>query len=153
SRVRGCVERYRHASSQRLREQRGSPGDPGSPAKKAPQEQVGRPSGSERGGLDPDAFLNVLYPVIKFLYAPWFNLFALVMVGIMTVIFIGHWDVIWHDTMEFYNLTDKGWWDFIQVWLLFSFVAFFHESAHGCTVKHYGGGVHSMGFMLMYFLP
>jgi putative peptide zinc metalloprotease protein len=39
------------------------------------------------------------------------------------------------------------------VWLLFSFVAFFHESAHGCTVKHYGGGVHSMGFMLMYFLP
>jgi len=102
---------------------------------------------------DPDAFLNRLYPYIKFLYTPWFNLFGLAMVGIMTVIFIGNWNVIWHDTFEFYNLTDKTFIDFITVWVLFSFVAFFHESAHGCTVKHYGGGVHGMGFLLMYFLP
>ena len=102
---------------------------------------------------DPDAFLTRLYPYIQFLYTPGFNIFGLVMVGIMTVIFIGHWDVIWHDTLEFYNLTNKGFGNFVEVWVLFSFVAFFHESAHGCTVKHYGGGVHSMGFMLMYFMP
>jgi len=102
---------------------------------------------------DPDTYLTRIYPYIKFLYTSWFNLFGLVMVGIMTVIFIGHWDIIWHDTFEFYNLTDKTLLDFITVWVLFSFVAFFHESAHGCTVKHFGGGVHAMGFMLMYFLP
>ena len=102
---------------------------------------------------DPDAYLTRIYPYIKFLYTPWFNLFGLVMVGIMTIIFIGHWDIIWHDTFEFYNLADKTLLDFITVWVLFSFVAFFHESAHGCTVKHFGGGVHAMGFMLMYFLP
>jgi putative peptide zinc metalloprotease protein len=102
---------------------------------------------------DPDEFLNWLYPHIKFLYSTWFNLFGLLMVGIMVVIFIGHWNTIWHDTMEFYNLTDKTMVDFITVWVLFSFVAFFHESAHGCTVKHYGGRVHRMGFLLMYFLP
>lgn len=102
---------------------------------------------------DPDAFLDKLYPYIKFLYSRWFNLFGLFMVGIMTVIFISQWSIIWHDTFEFYNLTDKTLFDFITVWVLFSFVAFFHESAHGCTVKHFGGGVHGMGFMLMYFLP
>jgi putative peptide zinc metalloprotease protein len=102
---------------------------------------------------DPDTYLTRIYPYIKFLYSPWFNLFGLFMVGIMTVIFIGHWNIIWHDTFEFYNLTDKTFLDFITVWVLFSFVAFFHESAHGCTVKHFGGGVHGMGFMLMYFLP
>ena len=102
---------------------------------------------------DPDAFLTWLYPYIKFLFSTWFSLFGIVMVGIMTVILIGHWNTIWHDTLEFYNITDKPLLDFLTFWVLFSFVAFFHESAHGCTVKHYGGGVHGMGFMLMYFLP
>jgi putative peptide zinc metalloprotease protein len=104
-------------------------------------------------GWDPDVFLTWLYPHIKFLFTPWFNLFGLAMVAIMLAIFIGQWNTIWHDTLEFYNLTDKTLGDFLTVWVLFSFVAFFHESAHGCTVKHYGGGVHRMGFMLMYFLP
>jgi len=102
---------------------------------------------------DPDAFLNRLYPYIKFLFSPWFNLCGVVMVGIMTVIFIGHWDIIWHDTMEYYHFIGKPLGDFLTFWVLFSFVAFFHESAHGCTVKHFGGGVHAMGFGLMYFLP
>lgn len=102
---------------------------------------------------DPDAFLTRLYPYIKFLFSAEFNLFGLVMVGIMAVIFLGHWNMIWHDTIEFYTLTDKGLVDFITVWILFSFVAFFHETAHGCTVKHFGGGVHAMGFLLMYFMP
>lgn len=102
---------------------------------------------------DPDAFFDRLYPHISFFYTPWFNFFSLVMVGIMTAIFVKEWSNIWHDTLEFYNLTNKTFADFLQVWVLFSIVAFFHESAHGCTVKHYGGQVHRMGFMLMYFLP
>jgi putative peptide zinc metalloprotease protein len=102
---------------------------------------------------DPDTYLTRIYPYIRFLFTAWFNLFGLLMIGIMSLIFIGNWDVIWHDTFEFYNLSDKTLIDFITVWVLFSFVAFFHESAHGCTVKHFGGGVHAMGFMLMYFLP
>ena len=102
---------------------------------------------------DPDAFLSRLYPYIKFLFSTWFSLFGIVMIGIMTVILIGHWNTIWHDTLEFYNITDKPLLDFFTFWVLFSFVAFFHECAHGCTVKHFGGGVHGMGFMLMYFLP
>ena len=102
---------------------------------------------------DPDTFLNWLYPRIKFLFSTRFNLFGIVMVGIMLAIFVGKWNTIWHDTLEFYDITDKTFVDFLTVWVLFSFVAFFHESAHGCTVKHFGGGVHRMGFLLMYFLP
>jgi|HubBroStandDraft_1064217.scaffolds.fasta_scaffold00812_17 putative peptide zinc metalloprotease protein len=102
---------------------------------------------------DPDAFLSRVYPYIRFLFTSWFNLFGLVMVGIMTAIFLGHWSVIWHDTLEFYTFTDKSLVDFLAFWVIFSFVAFFHESAHGCTVKHFGGGVHAMGFLLMYFMP
>ena len=32
-------------------------------------------------------------------------------------------------------------------------IGFIHESAHGLTCKHYGGEVHSMGFMLLYLMP
>jgi putative peptide zinc metalloprotease protein len=41
----------------------------------------------------------------------------------------------------------------MEVWILFSMAAFFHESAHGMTCKHFGAGVHSQGFLLMYFMP
>ena len=32
-------------------------------------------------------------------------------------------------------------------------IGFVHESAHGLTCKHYGGEVHSMGLMFLYFTP
>jgi putative peptide zinc metalloprotease protein len=32
-------------------------------------------------------------------------------------------------------------------------IGFFHESSHGLTCKHFGGEVHSMGFMFLYLAP
>ena len=32
-------------------------------------------------------------------------------------------------------------------------MGFFHESSHGLTCKHFGGGVHHMGFHLIYLTP
>src|SRR5260370_7131063 len=32
-------------------------------------------------------------------------------------------------------------------------MAFFQESAHAITCKHYGGGVHATGFHLIYLTP
>ncbi|HVO81576.1 MAG TPA: HlyD family efflux transporter periplasmic adaptor subunit [Terriglobales bacterium] len=102
---------------------------------------------------DPNEFLNKTYPYVRFFYSTWFNLVAIVMMGIMTAIFITHWSEIWHDTFEYYMVTNKTFVDFMEVWILFTMAAFFHESAHGMTCKHFGAGVHSQGFLLMYLLP
>ena len=41
----------------------------------------------------------------------------------------------------------------LLAWLtLFGIVAI-HEFAHGLTCKYFGGRVHEMGFMLLYFQP
>jgi putative peptide zinc metalloprotease protein len=102
---------------------------------------------------DPNEFLNKAYPYVRFFYSTWFNLLAVGMIGFMMAIFISHWGEIWHDTFEYYNLTDKNFVDFLEVWILFTMAAFFHESAHGMTCKHFGANVHSQGFLLMYFMP
>ena len=102
---------------------------------------------------DPDEYLNKLHPYVKFFYSGWFNLLMLAAVGFMFYIFAQRWDEIWNDTMEYYAFSDKSLADLAEFWVLFSMAAFFHETAHGMTTKHYGGKVHSMGFMLMYFMP
>jgi multidrug efflux pump subunit AcrA (membrane-fusion protein) len=39
------------------------------------------------------------------------------------------------------------------VWLVMFAIITLHEFAHGLTCKHYGGQVHEVGFLLMYFMP
>ena len=41
----------------------------------------------------------------------------------------------------------------MEFWFLFGAMAFFHESAHGLTCKHFGARVEKMQFLLMYFAP
>ncbi len=41
----------------------------------------------------------------------------------------------------------------LLAWLTLAGVIAIHEFAHGLTCKHFGGRVHEMGFMLLYFQP
>ena len=120
---------------------------------KAKKSRFGDLSEIKIAAWDPDVFLTRLYPYVKFIYTRWFSVFSLAMVGFMTFVFVQRWDEIWNDTLQYYTFTEKGLADLAEFWVLFLFVVFFHESAHGMTCKHYGGGVHSMGFLLMYFMP
>src|SRR2546429_1414005 len=42
---------------------------------------------------------------------------------------------------------------FVLAWLMVLLVSAAHEFAHGVTCKHFGGEVHEIGFMLLYFQP
>lgn len=102
---------------------------------------------------DPDAYLTKLHKYMGFVYTRWFTFLTLGMFAVMTLIFIGGLSEIWRDTVEYYTFTHKGGADIAEFWLLFCALGFFHETAHGLTAKHYGGGVHRMGFMLLYLSP
>src|SRR5262249_19642475 len=41
----------------------------------------------------------------------------------------------------------------VWAWLILLVVTALHESAHGLTCKHYGGEVHEIGFLLLFFMP
>jgi putative peptide zinc metalloprotease protein len=105
------------------------------------------------GHWDPDTYLNRVHEMASFVYSGWFTLLTLAFFAIMTLIFIDRWGEIGTDTLKYYNFTTKGLGDIVEFWLLFCFLGFFHETAHGLTCKHFGGAVHKMGFLLYYLEP
>ncbi len=102
---------------------------------------------------DPDRYLTGLHARLSFIYTRWFTFLTLGVFAIMALIFMSGWSEIWRDTMRYYTFTDKSVADLAEFWLLFCGLGYFHECAHGLTCKHFGGAVHSMGFMLVYLSP
>jgi putative peptide zinc metalloprotease protein len=102
---------------------------------------------------DPDEFLTRAYEYARWVYTPWFTTLTLLAFAFMTYVFIGQWGEIGRDTLKYYTFTEKSLYDLAEFWLLFLVIGFFHECAHGVTCKHYGGGVHRMGFHLIYLSP
>jgi putative peptide zinc metalloprotease protein len=102
---------------------------------------------------DPDRYLTRLHARLSFIYTRWFTFLTLGVFGVMALIFMSGWSEIWRDTVRYYTFTDKSAADLAEFWLLFCGLGYFHECAHGLTCKHFGGAVHSMGFMLIYLSP
>lgn len=102
---------------------------------------------------DPDRYLARVERVLRFAYSSWFTALTLALFGFMIYVFVDRWSEIGRDTLEFYTFTDKGFADIAQFWVMFLVLVFFHETAHGVTCKHFGSGVHQMGFNLVYLEP
>lgn len=102
---------------------------------------------------DPDAFLTRLHNHAGFLYSDWFTALTIGLFGFMLYIFVERWGEISHDTLLYYDFTRKSAGDLLEFWFLFMVLCFLHELAHGLTCKHYGAGVHRMGFQLLYMEP
>jgi len=103
---------------------------------------------------DPDRYLEWLDGAIgSYLYSRW-CVFAVILLFIFeATVFISKWNILGPDTVLYFTFTRKSLLDLAQFWVLFLILGFFHESAHGLTCKHYGGQVHSMGFMFIYLAP
>ncbi len=104
-------------------------------------------------GFNPDGWLTALDQWLWWIYTPWFTAFTLCLFGYMTWVWIDRWAEIGNDTVLYYTFTQKSGWDLLEFWLLFLVMAFFHETAHGLTCKHYGARVPNMGFQLIYLAP
>jgi putative peptide zinc metalloprotease protein len=102
---------------------------------------------------DPDRFFDMIYPRMRWAYSTWFTSLTLMLFAFMIYVFASQWGDIGRDTLTYYTFTDKGARDLAEFWILFLILAFFHESSHGLTCKHYGGQVHRMGFHLIYLSP
>lgn len=102
---------------------------------------------------DVNAVVEIGHRKLQFMYTPWFTTVTLLFFAFMAFVFFTHWSQIGTDTLEYYTFTDKSAADLAEFWILFFIMAFFHESAHAISCKHYGGGVHSAGFHLIYLSP
>ncbi len=107
----------------------------------------------ELGYFDPDKYLTWMHRKFAWVYSTWFNVFSLLMVGVMCGILGARWGEVWADSVKFYNFTEKGLMDLVEFFFIFAVLGVVHETAHGMTCKHFGGESHKMGAFLMYLTP
>jgi multidrug resistance efflux pump len=98
--------------------------------------------------FDPDRLLDWLIGKVRFFFTPYFVIGAAVLFVWALVTVVTHSAAIMQDLSRLWNFQSL-----FFAWVTILFVVTLHEFAHGLTCKHFGGRVHEMGFMLIYFQP
>jgi putative peptide zinc metalloprotease protein len=98
--------------------------------------------------LDPDQHFSRLVPRLRFFFTPRFVALSAALILLAFGTTIANWSELTQDLAGLYRLSA------IPLFLaVFFVVASAHEVAHSLTCKQFGGEVHEMGFMLIYFQP
>jgi len=102
---------------------------------------------------DPNKTLEKLDPYLSWMYTRGFVYFSLVIFAVSCYLLAGDWTRVQQDTGALYDFADKSAYDIWIFWILLLVLGGIHEFGHGLTCKHFGGDVHQMGFLLIYFTP
>ncbi|MGA8223437.1 MAG: efflux RND transporter periplasmic adaptor subunit [Candidatus Acidiferrales bacterium] len=102
---------------------------------------------------DPDKTLTWLDPYLSWMFTRGFVIFTVILLVTVSYLLAGDWTRVQHDTGELYSFANKSSYDIWAFWVLLMLLGAIHEFGHGLTCKHYGGDVHQMGFLLIYFTP
>jgi putative peptide zinc metalloprotease protein len=98
--------------------------------------------------FDPDRLFNWLEPKVRFLWTSYFLVVSLLVIAAAGVL-------TWMSRGELVSHFPGAlrWETLVAVWLTVVVTTTLHEFAHGLTCKRYGGEVHELGFLLMFFIP
>jgi putative peptide zinc metalloprotease protein len=96
--------------------------------------------------FDPDRLLDRLIPKVRGCFTASFVMVSAVAIVTALGIAISDWPEITRDLQHLYRPEVL-----FVAWVAIFAVTTLHEFAHGLTCKHFGGHVHEMGFLLIYF--
>jgi multidrug resistance efflux pump len=121
----------------------------GAPAPEPPRRRV-------RGNLfylryplfDPDVLLGRLVKPFEFCYRPTCVAVCAALIFVASLVAVTGWRDVAHDAGRLYR-----WSAVPEIWLTVWSVVLLHELAHGLTCKRFGGEVHELGLLLLYFQP
>jgi putative peptide zinc metalloprotease protein len=102
---------------------------------------------------DPDRLFQRVVERTRWAWSRAFVWGSVALFAVYTAILIANWDRFWSGTVGLYLLSGFGVWDWVLFYLLFLFIGGIHELGHGLTTKAFGGSVHEIGGMLLYFTP
>ncbi len=103
--------------------------------------------------MDPDKLYNRIIKRIWFIWTRGFLIFSALLFTFAAIILIANWETVQIGLSQLWSFSDKGLQDILMFIGVLSFVIILHENGHGLTCKRYGGEVHELGFMLIYFMP
>lgn len=101
-----------------------------------------------RSVFDPDRLFNWLEPKLTLVWTAAFFWASLTLIGLAGFL-------QWAGWREYADYLPEAvrWETIVLAWVILFVVTTCHEFAHGLTCKHYGGEVHEVGFLLMFFMP
>ena len=102
---------------------------------------------------NPDKTLTKLDNYLGWMFTKGFVIFSLFVFVVAVYLLAGDWNRVQQDTSALYDFANKSAYDIWMFWIFLLGLGAIHEFGHGLTCKHYGGDVHQMGFLLIYFTP
>jgi putative peptide zinc metalloprotease protein len=103
--------------------------------------------------FDPDRALERLDRYLSWMFTKQFVLFSMLLFALAGMIVAHDFTHISQEAVAVYGLRHRGSYDILVMWVMLFIIVGPHEFAHGLACKHFGGEVHHMGFMLLYFSP
>ncbi|MEO5803572.1 MAG: efflux RND transporter periplasmic adaptor subunit [Verrucomicrobiota bacterium] len=98
--------------------------------------------------FDPDAFFDRLIQRTNFFFTPAFIISSALITVFALGLTLANWDDIVREIKIQFRFQS-----FVIAWFTILGVIALHELAHGLTCKRFGGKVHEIGFLLIYFQP
>src|SRR5206468_353170 len=98
--------------------------------------------------FDPDRLFGSLAGRMRFLFSPAFLVSSAALILLAAFIAAANGPAIARDFSRVFQLHTL-----VFAWLTVFVVITVHEFSHGLICKHFGGSVHDLGFLLLYFQP
>ena len=102
---------------------------------------------------DPDALLDRMVKAMPFFWTPGFVIASVIGFLVYGVILAMNWQPFAETMATFYSPSRMTLQFLILSYGCFTVTAIVHEFGHGLTCKRFGGEVHEIGAMLLYFTP
>lgn len=103
--------------------------------------------------VDPDRFFAKIIPHITFFWKrPFFLVSSAMMLGSILVIAL-NFEKFNSGINEIFSFNEMSVWNALLLWVIVYVTIGIHELGHGLTCKYYGGEVHEIGFLLLFFQP
>jgi putative peptide zinc metalloprotease protein len=101
---------------------------------------------------DPDHFMNQTMPYLRWMFSRGFLIASVLVFAIYFLVIAVKWGDFTTALGDFYHFRYSAW-ELFVFWCTSAIVIVIHELGHGYTCKHFGGEVHEIGAMLLYFEP
>lgn len=101
-----------------------------------------------RAIFDPDRLFARLEPRLRWIWTPAFLGAAAFAIAAATVLLLANREDALRSLKASLRVESV-----VEAWLLVGLLGLLHESAHGLTCRHFGGAVHEIGVLFLYFTP
>ena len=102
---------------------------------------------------DPDAFLERTMPWVRWCFGRTFLSISVALFAIYFITIAARWPAFAAAFEQTYFPSALTFGTIVLLWCVSIVVIAIHELGHAYTCRHFGGQVHEMGFMLLYFEP